>query len=211
MMHRLRREAVVGEARRVMAVAVAEIRRAPRLVERRPCVDRAGQFAAHQVGVVGETVSGVAIEPAAAIFQMLRQVPVIERHEGRDALLFQTVQEALVEVEPFAIGRACRVHHAWPRNREPIAFETERGQHLDVRFPAMIVIAGNGAGVAGQHLAGYRREGVPDRRQAAVFIHRAFDLIRSGGGAKQEVLAPQRGVRGRGEGIGERALGNCWG
>src|SRR3954470_22963661 len=58
MMHRLRGKAPVGKTRRVMTVSIAEIRGTPGLVERRPCIDGAGQFAAHQIRVIGETVRG---------------------------------------------------------------------------------------------------------------------------------------------------------
>src|SRR5262249_34437600 len=52
---------------------------------------------------------------------------------------------------------------------------------------AVVVVAGDVAGVAVGDLAGGAAEDVPDRGAAAVFVDRAFDLIGGGGGAEQGV------------------------
>ena len=56
------------------------------------------------LGVLGERVDRLARGPAAAVLERLRQVPVVERDEGLDAVREQLVDEPVVEVE------AGRVH-----------------------------------------------------------------------------------------------------
>ena len=55
--------------------------------------------------VLGEPLGDVAIQPAAAVVERRRQVPVIERDRRLDALLEQRVDQAVVEVEPCALTR----------------------------------------------------------------------------------------------------------
>ena len=51
----------------------------------------------------------VAVAPAAAVLQRLRQVPVVERDERRDAALQQRVDELAVEVQALRdSARRCR-------------------------------------------------------------------------------------------------------
>ena len=50
-------------------------------------------------GVVGEPAGDVAVEPAAPVVEHLREVPVVERDDGPDAVLQQAVDEPRVEVE----------------------------------------------------------------------------------------------------------------
>ena len=94
---RLRR---VGVAGGVGADGVAEHRGAPGLVERGPVGDPVTEGADDGRGVVGEPVLDVAVEPAAAVVEHLRQVPVVERDERPDAVVEQPVDEPRVEVEP---------------------------------------------------------------------------------------------------------------
>jgi hypothetical protein len=102
--------ASVRHAGRKLRVAVAEIGRAPRLVVGCDRFQAIAEAARHFGRVVGEAVCGFARQPAAVVLQALRQVPVIQREVGVDALAFQFGQQALVEVEAglvpgtFAVG-----------------------------------------------------------------------------------------------------------
>src|SRR5579863_721299 len=78
MMSRKERHLAVGMARRVHAGAVAEPRRAPRLVQRDPHGDAVRKGIAHHRGVLRETLRRVPRGPAAQVFQRLREVPVVE-------------------------------------------------------------------------------------------------------------------------------------
>ncbi len=84
-----RRRCAAAKSRRpgrVRAVRVAEHRRAPRLVQRGPGVDPVAERVEDQHRVVGEPVRGVADRPAARVLQLLRQIPVVQRHPRVDAV-----------------------------------------------------------------------------------------------------------------------------
>src|SRR5438128_110681 len=57
----------------------------------------------------------------------------------------------------------------------------------DVFFVAVVVIAGDVAGVAVGHASGRVRKARPDARAGSVRERRSLDLIRRGGGAPEEV------------------------
>ena len=87
-------------AGRVHAVAQREPDEALGLVLRDPDLDAIAELVAHQRRVLGEPVGRVAVEPAAALVQRLRVVPVEQRAHRLDAVLVQLVDEAAVKVEP---------------------------------------------------------------------------------------------------------------
>src|SRR3954471_12183486 len=99
MMDRLERLGSNGSTRRVLAVAVAEEGRAPRLVQRYPLLDHVRERLMSHRGVVAEPFGGGPHEPAAGILQRLRQLPVIERRVRRDAVLEARLGQPAVEVE----------------------------------------------------------------------------------------------------------------
>ena len=107
-------------AGRVLAAGVAEERRAPRLVERRPDRDTVADGVVHGGGVLGEPVGRVPVGPAARVLERLRQVPVVERQPRRDAGVVQLVDEPAVEVEPALVDRAAVRAHPRPGDGEPV-------------------------------------------------------------------------------------------
>ena len=54
---------------------------------------------------IGEAVCGVARSPTAAVFQRLREIPVVQRERGRDVAVAKPGHEAAVEVEPGLVDR----------------------------------------------------------------------------------------------------------
>ena len=90
----------IASARRVVARDVAVVHRDPRFVERRPHRHAVAQRAKHQSGILDEPLRRVGVSPATALFERGRQVPVIERHAWRDAVLQECVDEPRIEVEP---------------------------------------------------------------------------------------------------------------
>ena len=64
-----------------------------RLVVRDPVADAVAEPRRGKMRELGEGLGGVAIGPAAFVLQRLRQVPVVERDEGRDAALQQRVDQ----------------------------------------------------------------------------------------------------------------------
>ena len=115
----------VLETRRLFAAGVPEEGAAPGFVERRPDIDETGQFAAGEIGVVGKAIGDVAIDPAAAILQALRQIPVIERDERLQTLGFECFKQAFVERQSLRVGPAAGIHDARPGERKAVGVETD--------------------------------------------------------------------------------------
>jgi len=80
--------------RGVHARAVAEERRTPRLVQRRPRRHAVAECGGHDARVVSEVQCGIAVRPTALVLQDLRQVPVVEGQDGRDPGFEERVDEA---------------------------------------------------------------------------------------------------------------------
>jgi hypothetical protein len=138
-------------------------------------------------GIVRECLGGVAPFPPAAVLQRLRQVPVIERRERRDAIGDEAVEESVVEVEAPRIWRADALReYPRPRNREPIRSGGEPLHRLHIVSISVIVIVGDVSVVVVTDLSRRVRERVPDRRATAVLADGAFDLICGGGGAPEK-------------------------
>ena len=97
---------------RVITRAVAEERRAPRLVERGPVLHPVAERAVHERGVLGEPGGGVAGRPAAGVLERLRQVPVVEREPRLDAVAPAARRRA---------GGRSPARPGWPGRRRPAA------------------------------------------------------------------------------------------
>jgi hypothetical protein len=111
----------VRRAGSLRAQRIAEERGHPRLVVRRPVVDEVSEAVEHVLGVLGETVDGLAGRPAAVVLERLRQIPVVQGHERRDLALTQPLDEAAVEVEPALVGRPAAVGlNSRPGDREAV-------------------------------------------------------------------------------------------
>ena len=169
----------VGAAGRVLARRVAEERRAPRLVERRPVLHAVAEPVLRDGGVVGEAVRRVAVAPAAVVLERLRQVPVVERRVGLDAAREQPVDEPVVEGEARLVDRAAAGRHdARPGDREAVRRRARaRAMQVEVGLPAVVVVAGDVPSEPSRIAPGVRAERVPDRRPAAVLGARALDLV----------------------------------
>src|SRR4029079_4953473 len=145
-------------------------------------------------GVIRECFRSVAGLPAAdAVLQRLRQVPMVQRGIGLDAVRQELVDQAVIEVEALGIGRAGPIgKYPWPCDRKPIMFDAEIADQADVFPVAMVMLVGAVSGGIALDLARRMRKGVPDRAAAAVLIDGALDLIGRGGGAPPEVLRESR-------------------
>ena len=200
---RRRRPPAARCAGRVDAGGVAEQRRAPRLVERRPGRHPIAERLEHRRGVLGEPVRGVAVRPAASVLERLRQVPVVQRHPGSDVVLEQRVDQPRVEVDPGRVDRAAVGAHPRPRHREAVRVESEIGHQCHVVGHPAVVVAGGLAGVATDHGAGHAAERVPDRVGAPVGV---ASPPRSG---TRRSRFPTRSRRGRSMWSGEVAGARC--
>ena len=175
-------------ARRVVPPAVPDPGDDPRLVVRDPVGDAVAEARRDGLDVLGERIDRVAHGPAARVLEHLRGVPVEERHVRRDAVAEQLVDEPVVEVEPGRVDAAPALgQDARPGDREPERVEAELAHQRDVVAVAVVEVARDRAVVAVPDLAGRGAEPVPDAFAAAVFARRAFDLVRGGCGAPDEV------------------------
>ena len=84
---------------RVDAAGVAQHGDDVRLVDRDPVLDPVAEPSGHDPGELPEDACHVAVQPAAAVLQLLREVPVVERDHRLDAGLAQLVDEPVVEVQ----------------------------------------------------------------------------------------------------------------
>ena len=176
----------------MLGAAVAQVRRAPRFVERGVGVHTVAEALGHNAGILRHAERGLTVQPAIPVrilIQILRQIPVVQRHNRVDAVFEQLVDNALVEIEALLVRLAVRggndARHA---NREPVCVHAEIAHELEIVLPAVVEIVGLVSGVAIQHAARGVREHIPDRRRAAVFVHRAFDLVGGSRGAELEAL-----------------------
>ena len=129
--------------------AVAEAHVDERLVEGDPEPDPVAEAGGGQVGVLGEPGGGVAVQPAAGVFEGLRQVPVVEGGHRVDAGGQQLVDQPVVEVQAGRVGRAgAGGLHPGPGDREPVRGDAQPGQQRDVLGVPVVVVAGHLAGAA---------------------------------------------------------------
>jgi hypothetical protein len=91
-------------------------------VERSPHVDAVAETFCEDSREVGEVASKVAVGPAAAIFESLRKIPMIDGAEGTNARFEQRVGQATVIIEALLIDCAgAGWLNARPGSREAIA------------------------------------------------------------------------------------------
>ena len=179
------------EAGGIDAPSIAEIHEPSGFVDREDRPDAISDARRNVAGIIAERFRRFAGSPAAdLVLERLRQIPVIERRVWLDAVLEQFVDEAVVEVEALGVrlARSFRKHPR-PRDRKPVGLGAQFADQADVFLVAVVVFVGAIAGGAVLDLARRVRERIPDRAAAAVFVHRALDLIGRGGGAPHEVLS----------------------
>jgi hypothetical protein len=183
----------VAHAGGLRALDMAEDGHDPRLVVGDPGADRVAELARHVLGVLGEALRRRALGPAATVLERLRQVPVVERGDRLDPPLAQPLGQPAVEVDASPVERSLPVRlHARPSDREAIGLQAELRHQVEVLAPAVVVVAGDLAGLAAGHRAGHAAEGVPDRVAAPVLAHRSLDLVRRRGRAEPHLSRERR-------------------
>ena len=141
-------------------------------------LDAIAQPAGNNFGVLGKCERRVARGPSPAVFEHLRQIPVVQRYPGLDAGFEEAVDQATVKVEPAGLDLAVTVgQDARPGEREPVRFQAQVAHQFDVGLPPAVVVRRDVAGIAVLHPAGGVREPIPDAFSLAVVAPRAFDLI----------------------------------
>ena len=179
----------VGASGSVDAQGIPEPGEYVGLVENAPGVDVVAEILHEQVGVVGEVSGGVAIGPAALVFERLRQVPVIHGDQRADVVLVQLIEDTLVVVEALGIGGAGAIGlNARPTDGEAIAGQVQLFRKCYVFLVTVVGVAGDVASGRALDLADRVSIAVPHRLAFAVGFPCAFDLIGGGGRAPHETL-----------------------
>ena len=131
--HGAHRRQSFGSPGRVHPVAVAEIGAAPRLVECGEHRDPVAQLGRDDAGELGEPVGGVAGRPAAGVLEFLRQIPVVDGHQRRDAGVEERVHQPVVVVEARPTDRSLAAGlDPRPRGGEPVGLQSDLLHHRDV-------------------------------------------------------------------------------
>src|ERR1700751_2770176 len=86
-----------ANTRGVITLAVALDARSVRLIEGRPMLHPVPELPNRQMRIVGEPRSSVPVLPAAALFERLRQVPVVETDPRFDVGRHDRIDQAIVE------------------------------------------------------------------------------------------------------------------
>ena len=183
---------LVLQPRRMPAIGITEEREDREFVEGREVLHPVAQAARHDGGVIGEPAGAVAIDPAAAIVERQRQIPMIQAHPGLDARFEHGIGDAIVEIETRLIDRTrARRLDARPRGGEAISADAQLLHQRDIVLVAMIMVARDVAGMAERHAADLLALGIPDALAAPVFVDRTLDLIARRRGAPHEALRPR--------------------
>src|SRR5215211_1838665 len=174
---------------RVDSLAIAQPGRDPGLVQGDPERNRVTERLVNDPGVLGEPLARLPHGPSAAIFQRLRQVPVVERQHRFYGALPQALYELAVVVETLLVCETVPLRlYPGPGHGEAVGLQPEVGHEIEVFFEAVVLVAGDIAGVAVENLSGGVGEGVPDRGSAAVLVHGSLDLVGRCRRAPQEIL-----------------------
>ena len=189
---------------RVLADPVAEPRDDPGLVLRHPEPDPVAEPGGDDLDVLAERLDRAALDPASLVLEAGGEVPVVERHDRRDVIAEQLVDDAVVEVEARRVHAAAALgQHARPGDREAERGRPEVTDEADVLDVAMVEVARDRAVVAVAHLARRAAEAVPDALAAPVELARPLDLVRRGADTPEE--GGGRAVA-RGEWVGRHHL-----
>src|SRR5689334_23382460 len=104
----------------MLAVAIALEGGDVGLVEGGEMTDAVAEPARDDERVIGEPAGAIAVLPAAAIFERLRQIPVIEADPRLDAGGEHAIDKTLVEFQPLGVHRAAAFRQdARPTRRQP--------------------------------------------------------------------------------------------
>src|SRR5687768_11162974 len=165
-----------------LTIEIASIAHHPWLVYRAPHRDPITKRFEHDRCVVAEPAGDVTIQPAAAIIQCRRQVPVIKRRVRLDAARKERIDETRIEIDSLPVHSAESVpKYPAPRDAESVGIEAEAGHQRNVSFVTAIVIAGDVPGVSVFSQPRRMGETMPDAGSRSISERRPFDLIRRRG------------------------------
>src|SRR5205823_3379623 len=164
---------------RLDAVTMPEANEALRLVERDPVLHPVAEMSRHDFGVLREPSRRGGIEPPAAAIQLVRIVPVKERDVRGDAGGEEAVDQLVIEFQTALVHLPSpRGQNARPGEAQSVRLEPQLLHDPDVVAPAVVMVAGDVAGVAGEDGALLAAEHVPHALPAPSLACGAFNLVR---------------------------------
>src|SRR5215472_8699061 len=99
--------------------------RAEGLIDSNPALHPISQVPGYHIGILGKSQRSCTIEPAAAIVQSQRQIPVIQCERWLDVVFEQRIYQPIVERYPSKIGGAGALRNdPRPGHREAIRTDT---------------------------------------------------------------------------------------
>src|SRR5215831_10552470 len=139
--------------------------------------------------VIGEPRGNIPVLPAAAVFERLRQVPVIETNPGFDIGRHDPVDEAVIEFESLFVWATPSLgEDARPSGGQAVGADPEFAHQRHVLRPPVVMVASDVTVVVAENLTGNMAERVPNRRPAPVLGDRALNLISRHRGAPQKIF-----------------------
>ena len=125
------------------------------------------------------------VEPSPDILQVLRQVPVIERHQRLDPPHMALIQHIYIMFYARFIDFSLEIFDdSRPGNRKPVGILSALFHHADIFFVSVIMIAGH----IPVFIIVFVKIHIPHRLSLAVLVPCALTLIGSGGAAKQKLF-----------------------
>src|SRR5579884_1778580 len=176
----------------VPSLAVSNPGHHPRLVDGNPPMNPVTERTQDNRGKLAESLGCIARVPAAAVLEGLRQVPVMQGHVRFDGAFQQRVDQAVVKVKAFLIDCSSSVgKNSGPGDGKTVAVYAEPRHEVDVIEIAVVVVAGNLAGVTLKRLSRCAGEPVPDTFTSTILVGRALNLIGCRCRAEVEVCRKQ--------------------
>jgi hypothetical protein len=191
---------VPGDAHHGLVVVVLEGSVNPRhqtqaaehlgFIEGKPALYPVCQGFGHDLCIFSKPVGAGGVLPAPLPVEGGGQIPVVEGHQGLDAVFQQLVAEVLVEPD------ACLVHtahafrqHPGPADGKPVGLQTHLLHQSHILPPTVVKVNGGVGVLAVGDLAGaVVDQGVPDGLPLAVGVPAPLNLGGCCGGAPQEIF-----------------------
>lgn len=160
---------------------IAQTDEALRLVERDEILHAVAETARADGDICFKPLWAVRIGPRAALRKRLRIIPVEQRDKRPDAVGEQRVNQAVVKRDALLVDRARRpAAECAARRGRSGSFLRQPRHELYVFFDAVIMIAGDIAGVTAVDFARPVGKRSPDGRPLAALKCRAFNLVGRG-------------------------------
>lgn len=179
----------VGDARCVLASAVARVAHHPRLVEGHPQLHTVPKGGEAERCIVQEGICHTLILPPSSILQGLRQIPVEQCDHGLDVRIQQAIDQLVVVGNTPEVGAASVPigEDAGPGDGELIDLSPEASKQGDIRVHLVVTVTGHTRCCSA--LGGLlESRSVPDTWPSSVLSPASFHAKGSRGDAPEEAF-----------------------